>query len=353
MPIRLLIVDDSAVARRMLAEFVAGDPEIVVVGTAATPLIAREKIKALSPDVISLDIEMPQMDGLQFLARIMALRPMPVVVVSALSEAGTETSLRALELGAVDVMAKPGSAGAANLPELAAEYRRKLKAAARARVGARPLGAPAAASAPAMPQSQAFADGLIALGASTGGVEALGIILEALPAGIPPIVVTQHMPRGFTANFARRLATRCAVRVVEAAPDMKLLQGLVAIAPGDAHLEVVRKAGALVCRLSDTSPVSGHRPSVDVMFASVARLALPRRAAAILTGMGRDGAAGLAALRQSGALTLGQTEASCVVYGMPRAAREAGAVMQELPLVEIGPALLAPFCLEDTDALHV
>ncbi len=340
MPINLLIIDDSAVARRMLAEFVADDPDIAVIGTASDPLIAREKIKALSPDVLSLDIEMPRMNGLSFLEKLMALRPMPVVVVSALSGSGAEVSLRALELGAVEVMAKPGSAGAGTLTDLALEFRRKVKTASRARIIAR--AEPAAPRRAPRPAS-VLTDGLIAIGASTGGVEALGAILEKLPANTPPVLVTQHMPRGFTGNFARRLNTRCAMTVQEASQDMPIRPGQVYIAPGDAHLLVSRHGGVLVCALSDAPAVSGHRPSVDVMFASVAELAGTRRVGVILTGMGHDGAAGLGRLRATGGYTIGQSEASCVVYGMPRAAREAGAVAIELPLHAIGAAVLDRF----------
>ena len=337
--IRLLIVDDSATIRRLLSAALSRDPEIEVVGEASEPAIARQMIKDLNPDVITLDIEMPNMNGLDFLEKIMRLRPMPVIMISTLTQRGAGATITALELGAVDYHPKPTENVAAGLDASAADLAAKVKAAARARPRARMSGAQAA---PAVQSGPPFnpGDTLVAIGSSTGGVEALIEVLSHFPENCPPTVITQHMPEHFTTSFAARLDRLCAPRVTEATDGAPLSVGQIYLAPGGStHLEV-GGLGTLRCRLRQGATVSGHRPSVDVLFGSLARSAGRRVVAAILTGMGRDGAMGLGALRQAGATTIGQDEASSVVYGMPRAAFEAGAVEHQFPLEKIGPEII-------------
>lgn len=337
MTIRVLIVDDSATIRKLLAEILSRDREIEIVGEAPEPAIAREMIKQLNPDVLTLDVEMPNMNGLEFLEKIMRLRPMPVVMVSTLTERGAEVTLDALALGAVDYFAKPIHNVAAALDQASEELIAKVKAAALAKNKLR-VAAPRAAPTPAV--SAPFPKKLIAIGASTGGVEALIEVLSHFPADCPPTVITQHMPAGFTSSFARRLDRLSAPTVLEAFDGAALESGHVYLAPGGAaHLEVTGRA-AWRCRLAGDGPTSGHRPSVDRLFQSVARSAGHLGVGALLTGMGRDGAVGLLAMRQAGAATLGQDEASAIVYGMPRAAFEVGAVMQQMSLEKIGGEIL-------------
>ncbi len=334
--IRVLVVDDSATMRALITRVLQDAGDIAVVGQAADPVQARRAIKALDPDVITLDIEMPQMSGLDFLQQLMRLRPMPVVMVSHLTARGAEASLRALELGAVECVPKPRAGEESGFAQLAAIVR----VAATARL--RPL---RRSPAPAAPNAGGYAPPfrILALGASTGGVEALLAILGAFPANCPATVITQHMPAPFTPAFARRLSRACAAAVSEASEGAPLTPGRVYLAPGGlAHLEVAGPSrGPWRCRLAQGDPVNGHRPAVDVLFASVAAAAGPHAVGMVLTGMGRDGARGLLAMRQAGAHTLGQDEASSVVYGMPRAAFEAGAVEHQVPLHAAGPALLA------------
>lgn len=342
-PIGVLVVDDSAVMRQLIAEALAADSGLRVLGTAADALIARRKIKELSPDVVTLDVEMPNMSGLDFLEKIMALRPMPVVMVSAATQRGTETSLNALAIGAIDVVAKPaaspGEAAAGDLDRFRQHLVETVKAAARARIRGRAAARQAAGPA-ARERSGTSSYGIVAIGASTGGVQAIRDILLDLPPDCPPIVATQHMPEHFTTTFAARLDRECRVRVAEAADGMTVLPGHVYIAPGNLHLELARAHGHYVCRLKDGPLVSGHRPSVDVLFRSVARAAGADALAIILTGMGRDGAQGLREIRATGARTIGQSESSCVVYGMPKAAREIGAVEAELALERIAAEIM-------------
>ena len=337
-PIRVLVVDDSAVIRQLLSMLLAEDPEIEVVGTAGDPLIARDRIKALNPDVVTLDVEMPNMDGVTFLRKIMSLRPMPVVMISTLTQAGAETTLEALEIGAVDFVAKPTHDVANGLTELAGELQAKIKAAARARVGVRH------ASAPVQPSRRAWSAGnierFVAIGASTGGVEALKTVLMGLPAVCPPILVTQHMPPRFTAAFAERLNRECPMRVSEAVHNELVEPNHVYIAPGAFHLELARGGGHYRCNLHDGPATSGHRPSVDVLFGSMSRIAGKSAVGVILTGMGKDGAEGLLAMRNAGATTLGQDEASSLIYGMPRVAFERGAVMRQFSLLHMADAIL-------------
>jgi two-component system chemotaxis response regulator CheB len=333
-PVTVLVVDDSPTMRGLLTAALRRDPEIEVVGSAADPLEAREAIKRLNPDVITLDVEMPNMNGLEFLEKIMRLRPMPVVMVSTLTQAGAETTVAALEMGAVDAIGKPmdGTPAATAFAELAT----KVKTAGRSRVRAR--GDAPAAPPPVDTDYRPDPNHVLAIGASTGGVEALLTILQGFPADCPATVITQHMPATFTKSFAARLDKVCAPTVSEAEDGAPVKPGHVYIAPGgEAHLEV---AGASPrCRLVRSETVNGHRPSVDVLFHSVARLGRPMTGV-ILTGMGKDGAQGLLAMRAAGARTLGQDENSSVVYGMPRAAQEIGAVERQLPLHRLRPAIL-------------
>lgn len=336
--IRALIVDDSATMRGLITAALRRDPGIEVVGQATCAAEARQAIKTLNPDVITLDIEMPAMNGLEFLEKIMRLRPMPVVMVSTLTSRGAEATLHALELGAFDCVAKPSVAGLHAFDALAATVR----AAARARVrpmAARPV--PMARPLPGMSPSGFRPDGrVLAIGSSTGGVEALLTILTQLPANCPPTVITQHMPETFTRSFAERLNRACAAEVSEATDGAPLLPGQVYLAPGGpAHLQIAG-SGTWRCRLRPGDPVSGHRPSVDVLFASVAKAAGSRALGVILTGMGRDGAQGLLAMRQAGGRTLGQDEASCVVYGMPKVAFEMQAVEKQVRLESIAAEII-------------
>ena len=328
--IRVLVVDDSSTMRRLISASLSADPELEVVGEAGDPLEAREAIKTLNPDVITLDVEMPNMNGLDFLERLMRLRPMPVVMVSTLTARGTEATLQALELGAIDCVEKPGGADATGFGRLA----EKVKVAARARVRQH-----CARKEPVATDAFTPANKLVAIGSSTGGVEALLTIVERLPANCAPTVIAQHMPASFTKSFAERLNRTSAATVSEARDGDPLVPGRVYVAPGgDFHLEV-EGTRHLRCRVSHGDPVSGHCPSVDVLFSSVARAAKDHAVGVILTGMGRDGARGLLAMRQAGAKTLGQDEATCVVYGMPRAAFDLGAVERQLPLEKLGPAI--------------
>ncbi len=334
--IRVLVVDDSATMRSLITAALNRDPEIEVVGGAGDPFEARGMIKALNPDVVTLDIEMPNMNGIEFLEKIMRLRPMPVVMVSTLTQAGAEMTLRALELGAVDCVGKP--ADATGTQEALAEIVAKVKIAARAAVRTNAGAAPT--SAPVRRKDFMPSGDIVAIGSSTGGVEALLSILQLFPETCPPTVITQHMPATFTASFAARLDRASGAKVQEATDGALLEPGKVYVAPGGAtHLEVVRSAG-LRCRLVQGDPVSGHRPSVDVLFNSVAQAVGDKAVGAILTGMGRDGAQGLLAMRKAGARTLGQDEASCVVYGMPRSAFELGAVEKQVSLSHMGQSIL-------------
>jgi two-component system chemotaxis response regulator CheB len=330
--IRVVVVDDSATMRLLIRQALSADPAISVVGEAGDPLEAREAIKALNPDVITLDVEMPNMNGLDFLERLMRLRPMPVVMVSTLTTRGAEVTLAALELGAVDCVAKPSAAAPRAFDSLAD----KVRAAACARVRPRSEAQPQAA---VSDEDFAPADKFVAIGASTGGVEALLEIVRRLPANCAPTVITQHMPATFTKSFAERLNRASAAEVREARDGDPLSPGKVFLAPGgDSHLEVDGLTH-LRCRVARGSPVSGHCPSVDVLFQSVARCAKDRAVGVILTGMGRDGAKGLLAIRDAGGRSVGQSETTCVVYGMPKAAFEIGAVERQLPLERIAGAI--------------
>lgn len=339
-PIRVLIVDDSALIRQLLTKMLSSDPGIQVVDTASDPLIAREKIKALNPDVITLDIEMPRMDGIEFLRKIMTLRPMPVVMVSSLTQSGAEATLQALEIGAVDFVGKPTQDLQAGLQEKQAEIIAKVKAAARARVQRRSLNDVAASGTVKRGPGYSSTEKIVAIGASTGGVEALTAVLKMMPADSPAILITQHMPGAFTSSFANRLNGICSIAVSEAVDGTRILPGHAYIAPGDRHLQLARSGANYVCRVGGTERVSGHCPSVDVLFHSVAQAAGANAIGAILTGMGKDGADGMLAMRRAGARTVGQDEASCIVYGMPRVAFEMGGVEVQMPLGRVAEKII-------------
>ncbi|MGC9271341.1 protein-glutamate methylesterase/protein-glutamine glutaminase [Acidiphilium sp.] len=335
MTVRVLVVDDSATMRGLIIASLRRDPQIKVVGQAADPLEARQAIKMLNPDVITLDIEMPNMNGLDFLDKIMRLRPTPVIMVSTLTHEGAEANLKALELGAFDCVGKPGVGGSADFDQLA----EKIKAAGKSRSSMRSITRTSITQAAA---SRNFSpDGrVLAIGSSTGGVEALITILTQFPPNCPPTVIAQHMPETFTKSFADRLNRLCAPTVAEASDGAPIVPGRIYVAPGSAHLEVVGTS-KLICRLSHADRVNGHRPSVDVLFGSVARVCGPRSIGLILTGMGRDGAEGLLLMRRAGATTFGQDETSSVVYGMPRVAFEIGAVACQLPLAGLADQILS------------
>lgn len=335
--VRVLIVDDSALVRQLLTDLLSADPGIEVVGAASDPLIAREKIRQLEPDVLTLDVEMPRMDGLTFLQNLMRLRPTPVVMVSSLTAAGAQVTLDALALGAVDFVTKPRLDIRRGLTEYASELRDKVRGAARARLARTQPGAMPTSG----PMRYRTTDRLLAIGASTGGTEAIRAVLEAMPADAPAIVIAQHIPSAFSRPFAERLDRHSRMTVVQAEEDMPLLAGHAYVAPGGRHLRVQRSGARWRCRLGDDEPVRRHRPSVDVLFESVAAAAGVNASAALLTGMGDDGARGLLALRKAGAATLVQDEASSVVWGMPGAAVTLGAAQQVLPLPMVAPALLA------------
>ncbi|CAK0759291.1 protein-glutamate methylesterase/protein glutamine deamidase [Azospirillaceae bacterium] len=334
-PIRVVIVDDSTLMRQILTETLSTG-EIEVVGSARDAYEARQVIKATNPDVVTLDIEMPRMDGLAFLEKIMSLRPMPVIMVSSLTREGADATIRALELGAVDYVAKPKSAEGYGIQDMRNELIAKIKVVAHARLGRRSVVAPPVLPAPKRKNSNRF----IAIGASTGGVERIRDLLQVMPAECPPIVITQHMGPNYLPSFASRLDNLCQPSIQLATHGARLQTGVVYIAPGDHHLAISRDALGYVCQIQDAPPVSGHRPSVDVLFRSVAKAAGASAVGVILSGMGRDGAAGLLAMRQAGAHTVGEQESSCVVYGMPRAAKEVGAVVVEMSLGQIAAEML-------------
>ncbi|KAB7768372.1 chemotaxis response regulator protein-glutamate methylesterase [Xanthomonas sp. LMG 12461] len=346
-PCRVLIVDDSAVVRQILTEILSGAPGVEVVGSAADPLLAREKIKRLNPDVITLDVEMPRMDGLAFLENLMRLRPTPVVMISSLTERGADTTLQALSLGAVDFVSKPKLDVARGLEEYAEEIIAKVKNASKAKVRAldRPAAPkPAGATAtPAAVSSLKFrtTDRLIAIGASAGGTEALRVVLEGMPADAPAVVMTQHLPAGFSTAFADRLNRHSAMAVREASEGEAILPGHAYLPPGGKHLQVIRDGARWRCKIDDGPPVNRHKPAVDVLFQSVARNAGANAIGAILTGMGDDGARGLLEMLQAGASTLVQDEATSVVWGMPGTAFRLGAAQEVLPLDKIAERLIA------------
>ena len=346
--IKVLIVDDSALVRQTLVSILESDPQIEIVGVAADPYIAVEKIKECVPDVITLDIEMPRMDGLTFLKKLMSQHPIPVVVISTLTEKGTDSALLALEYGAVEVLAKPKVNTKILLEQSKIELCDKVKAAALANVKRRTFSARTATSEVA-PKLSADAvigkhtstsmvqttETVIAIGASTGGTEALRVLLEGFPADCPGIVIVQHMPEMFTKQFAQRLNSLCKVSVKEAENGDKVLRGHVLLSPGGKHMMLKRSGAVYHVEVVDGPLVNRHKPSVDVLFRSVARYAGKNVIGAILTGMGDDGAKGMLEMKEAGAYTIAQDEQSCVVFGMPKEAIKQGGVDKILPLLDI------------------
>src|SRR5574343_33390 len=348
MKIRVLVVDDSALMRGLLTEMINSAPDLEVVGAAPDAPTAREMIKALNPDVLTLDVQMPKMDGLEFLDRLMRLRPMPVVMVSSFTASGSDITLRALELGAVDFIGKPRSDGGRSMEDYAEELVDKIRAARLARIKRAPSVASGGVNSTMrngvsaiLNKGLASSDKIIFVGASTGGTEAIKDFLAGIPADCPPILIVQHMPESFTGSFARRLDSISAPRVIEAQGGEKVEHGTVYIAPGHSHMLIKRTAAGFCTELSTQPPVNRHRPSVDVLFDSAASLVGRRAIGVILTGMGKDGAQGLLRMRQAGARTVGQDEPSCVVYGMPREAFLVGAVEEQCSLDEIARRVLA------------
>lgn len=346
--IRVLVVDDSAVMRAFLGRVVASQPDMELLGASPDPLLAIDRIRRNPPDVITLDVEMPRMNGLDFLRNLMAVRPLPVIMISSLTREGAETTVRALELGAVDFFPKPASFD--QLDSGAQEIADKIRAAAGARVvRRRALAAPpapaqprkAAMPPPSQPASPAASQRIIGIGASTGGVEALRDVLTGLPPHIPPILIAQHMPPGFTETFARRLDSLCRIHVKQAEDNEVVRVGVAYIAPGGRHLVLARRGGGYFLRVTDDPPVNRHRPSVDTLFRSIARAAGAQAVGVMLTGMGGDGADAMLEMSQNGAYTIAQDEASCVVFGMPRQAIAAGGVREVASLGEIAGRLEA------------
>jgi two-component system chemotaxis response regulator CheB len=358
--IRVLIVDDSALMRQVLATLLSKDPGIEVIGSAPDPFIAREKIKALNPDVLTLDVEMPKMDGLTFLEKLMKGHPMPVVMVSSLTEVGCQTTLRALELGAVDFITKPKIDLREGMEEIAQDLIEKVKAAAQAKVRGMGTGsakrclspsplseggqAPAQKREPVPSAMIKTTDTIIAIGSSTGGTEAVKDVLMTLPPNTPPILITQHMPEHFTKTWADRMNQLCRISVKEAEDGDSVLPGHALVAPGSYHMTLVRSGARYTVRINQDPPVNRHRPSVDVLFASVAQYAGANAVGVILTGMGGDGAREMLTMKQAGAFTIAQDEASCVVFGMPKEAIKMGGVDKILPLSEISAAIVAYVC---------
>ncbi len=353
---KVVVVDDSALVRSLLTAIISRQPDMEIVGAASDPYVAREVIRTTNPDVVTLDVEMPRMDGLDFLEKIMRLRPLPVVMISTLTERGAEVTLKALELGAVDFVTKPKLGITEGLERAGAEIIEKIRIASRARVSRRAPaqataavgaahvlpGGHAAGASKISPStfSRASTEKMIVIGASTGGTEALKSVLVKLPPDSPGVLVTQHMPAGFTRSFAQRLDGLCRIRVSEAVDGERVLPGHAYIAPGGRHMRVDRSGSNYVVRLDDTEPVNRHRPSVEVLFRSAAANVGPNAIGIMLTGMGRDGADAMKLMRDAGSYNYAQNEATCVVYGMPKEAVAAGAVDEVLPLDGIADAVL-------------
>ena len=350
---KVVVVDDSALVRGLLAEIINKQPDMECIGAASDPYVAREMIRNLNPDVITLDVEMPRMDGIDFLSKLMRLRPMPVVMVSTLTERGAEVTLRALELGAIDFVAKPKIGVADGLRQLAEDITEKVRTASKAHVRRLPPAAPPPGSAPGTPApagvrpaapvaslGRLSTEKIIFIGASTGGTEATKEVLMNLPADAPAVVITQHMPAGFTRSYAARLDGLCRIRVKEAVDNERVLPGHAYIAPGGLHLSVERSGANYVARVRDGEPVNRHKPSVEVLFESAARVVGQNALGVMLTGMGADGARAMKTMKDAGSYNICQDEASCVVFGMPREAIAHGAADEVLPLQRIAPALL-------------
>ena len=348
--IRVIVVDDSALVRSLLSEIINRQGDMECIGTANDPLIAREMIRELNPDVITLDVEMPRMDGIDFLGRLMRLRPMPVVMISTLTEGGAEVTMKALELGAVDFVAKPRVGVTSGLNELATLIVEKIKVAAVAQVRRAPMRETAAVTSTvslisAAPASTLLGristEKLICIGASTGGTEAIKEVLVQMPADSPAIVITQHMPPGFTTSFAARLNGLCQITVKEAVNGERILPGHAYIAPGGTQFRVARSGANYVAVVDDSPQVNRHKPSVEVLFKSAAAVVGRNAFGIMLTGMGNDGAVAMREMKDAGSYNYAQDEASCIVFGMPREAIAQGAIDEVLPLGQIAPALIS------------
>jgi len=354
MKTKVLIVDDSALIRSVMSEIVNSQADMEVVATAPDPLVARELIKKHNPDVLTLDVEMPKMDGLDFLEKLMRLRPMPVLMVSSLTERGSEITMRALELGAVDFVTKPKISIQTGMREYTELITDKIRAAARARVKARTVHQSAPATAlQALRSPLISSEKLIIIGASTGGTEAIREFLMQMPSDCPGILIAQHMPEGFTSSFARRLDSLCRISVSEAAGNERILPGHAYIAPGHSHLLLTRSGANYMTKIEQTDPVNRHRPSVDVLFRSAALAAGKNAVGVILTGMGKDGAAGMLEMKNAGAHNFAQDEASCVVFGMPREAIAIGAAHEVAPLGALPGLVMGHLAAQGGRALRV
>ncbi|MEH6436946.1 protein-glutamate methylesterase/protein-glutamine glutaminase [Massilia sp. DD77] len=354
MKTKVLIVDDSALIRSVMSEIVNSQPDMEVVATAPDPLVARELIKKHNPDVLTLDVEMPKMDGLDFLEKLMRLRPMPVLMVSSLTERGSEITMRALELGAVDFVTKPKLSIQTGMREYADMIADKIRGAARARIAPRKA-QPAGASVPlsALRSPLISSEKLIIIGASTGGTEAIREFLMQMPSDCPGILIAQHMPEGFTSSFAKRLDSLCKISVVESQGNERVLPGHAYIAPGHSHLLLTRSGANYMTRIEQSPPVNRHRPSVDVLFRSAAQAAGKNAVGVILTGMGKDGAAGMLEMREAGAYNVAQDEATCVVFGMPREAIAIGAAHEVGPLQALPRMVMEQLAAQGSRALRV
>lgn len=341
--IKVVVVDDSALIRSLLKEIINQQKDMEVVGAAPDPLVAREMIRSLDPDVITLDVEMPKMDGLDFLEKLMRLRPMPVLMISTLTEKGSEVTLRALELGAVDFISKPKIDVQNGMKDYAEDITAKIRIAAKARVQKSVTPAPSKSADTVLPTIRnkvTSTEKILVFGASTGGTEALKDVLIHMPPDCPGIVIAQHMPEGFTKSFAARLDSLCKISVKEAEHGDRILPGHAYLAPGHSHLLLSRSGANYVCELSQAEPVNRHRPSVDVLYRSAANNAGKNAIGIILTGMGKDGAAGMKEMHDAGAHTFAQDEASCVVFGMPKEAIAHGGVDDIVPLKDMAKAIL-------------
>jgi two-component system, chemotaxis family, protein-glutamate methylesterase/glutaminase len=353
MKTKVLIVDDSALIRSVMSEIVNSQPDMEVVATAPDPLVARELIKKHNPDVLTLDVEMPKMDGLDFLEKLMRLRPMPVLMVSSLTERGSEITMRALELGAVDFVTKPKISIQSGMREYTELITDKIRAAARARVKRTVASSAPTTALPSMRSPLISSEKLIIIGASTGGTEAIREFLMQMPSDCPGILIAQHMPEGFTTSFARRLDSLCRITVLEAAGNERVLPGHAYIAPGHSHLLLTRSGANYMTKIEQTDPVNRHRPSVDVLFRSAAAAAGKNAVGVILTGMGKDGAAGMLEMKNAGAQNFAQDEASCVVFGMPREAIAIGATHEVAPLTALPGLVLGHLAAHGGRALRV
>ncbi|MDE2431155.1 MAG: chemotaxis response regulator protein-glutamate methylesterase [Burkholderiales bacterium] len=358
MKIKVLIVDDSALIRSVMSEIIGSQPDMEVVGVAPDPLVAREMIKQTNPDVLTLDVEMPKMDGLDFLERLMRLRPMPVIMVSSLTERGSEITMRALELGAIDFVTKPKLSIQSGMLEYTELITDKIRVASKARIKARTLpsfdhGKASAEVLPLVRNPLTSSEKLIILGASTGGTEAIKSFLMQMPSDCPGILITQHMPEGFTRSFAKRLDGLCKIAVCEATGGERVLPGHAYIAPGHSHLLLARSGANYVTQLDEGPTVNRHRPSVDVLFRSAAINAGKNAVGVILTGMGKDGAAGMLEMKNAGAYNFAQDEASCVVFGMPREAIAIGATNEVASLNDLPAKVLHYLATHGSRALRV